>query len=78
MDYAAQGYSKATVIDFSGVDACRFLLQLEDGTRLQPENLDSVFEKNATLVWVKYYPQKNAVSICMAGKVVHVTDIFKR
>lgn len=78
MDYAAQGYSKATVIDFSGLDGCGFLLQLEDGTRLQPENLEPAFEKNSIPVWVKYYPQKNAVSICMAGKVVHVTDIFKR
>ncbi len=78
MDYTAQGYSKATIVDLTGLDGCRFLLQLEDGTRLQPENLDSSFEKNSTSVWVKYYFQKNAISICMTGKVVHVTGIKKR
>lgn len=77
-DYIAQGFVKATVIDLTGLDGCRFLLQLEDGSRLEPENLDTAFAKAGTPVWVKYFFQKNAISICMAGKVVHIADILKR
>lgn len=78
VDYISRGFVRATVIDLTGLDGCRFLLQLEDGSRLEPENLDPVFAKPGTAVWVKYFFQKNAISICMAGKVVHVTDILKR
>lgn len=77
-DYVARGYTKATVIDLSGLDGCKFLLKLEDGSRLQPENLDSAFAKENNPVWVKFYLRKNAMSICMAGKAVHITEILQR
>lgn len=77
-DYTARGFVKATVVDLSELDGCKFLLTLEDGSRLQPENLDTAFAKENLPVWVKYYLQKNAISICMAGKVVHITEILKR
>lgn len=77
MDFAAEGYLKATVIYYE-VDACKYVLQLEDAKKLEPVNLKEEFKKDQLPVWIKYLPKKNTVSICMAGTIVELTDIQLR
>ena len=80
-DFEKEGYVKATVVD-SEVDACKYLLQLEpvpNGPevliRLEPTNLQEEFKKYQLAVWIKYAPKKGAVSSCMAGTIVELSDI---
>lgn len=65
---------RATVIDYRELDGCRFLLELEDGRRLEPVNLEEKFMKHGLKVLITW---KNAegMSICMAGTMVEITSI---
>lgn len=64
----------ATVIDYSELDGCRFLLKLEDGRKLEPVNLENKYMKDGLRVLITW---KNAegMSICMAGTMVEITSI---
>lgn len=67
------GFVKATVINYT-LDGCTFMLQLEDGKKLEPVNLKEEFKKDNFKVWIKYQHYKGN-SICMAGEMVTVTAI---
>ena len=80
INYAQEGYVKATVINYK-VDGCGFLLELADKekTKLAPEKLADDFKKDKIKVWVKYsIAKKQPVGTCMAGKFCEVIDIKKR
>ncbi len=76
-DFEKEGYIKATVI-FYEVSGCEYILKLEDEKKLEPSNLSVEFKKDLLLVWIKYIPKKNEVSICMAGQMVELSDIQLR
>ncbi|MEK6615069.1 MAG: hypothetical protein AABZ32_02995 [Bacteroidota bacterium] len=76
-DFEKEGYTKATVI-FYELDACKYLLQLEDQKKLDPSNLSADFQKDHLAVWIKYALKKDAVSACMAGQIVDLSDIHLR
>ncbi len=65
---------EATVVDYSNLDGCRFLLELSNGEKLQPENLPSEFEKDKMKVMIKYHAT-NKPNICMAGKTAYLDFI---
>lgn len=65
---------EATVIDYSEIAGCTFLLQLNNGEKLEPSNLAPEFKKDKTNVLIKY-EIADMMSACMAGKVVSVTHI---
>lgn len=76
VDYAGQGYVKAMIIDYE-LDGCKYMIQLEDKKKLEPDFVKSDFQKDSLLVWVKYKHDER-LSICMAGETVVVTDMVKR
>lgn len=83
-DFEKEGYMKGTVI-FYELDACKYIIQLvSDPTgpdvikQLEPTNLAAGFQQDQLAVWVKYIPKKGAVSACMAGEIVEITDIQLR
>ena len=73
-DFEKEGYVKATVINYE-VDGCTFLFKLSDEKKLEPTSLSAEFKKDQLAVWIKYTPKKGAVSTCMAGQVVELSDI---
>lgn len=73
-DFVIEGYTQATVINYE-LDGCKYILQLPDEKKLEPLNLPDEFKKDQLRVWIKYVPKKNAVSVCMAGQIVELTDI---
>ena len=73
-DFEKEGYVKATVINFT-VDGCSFMLKLADDKKLEPTNLAAEFKKDQLDVWIKYALNKKAVSVCMAGPMVELSDI---
>lgn len=77
VDYVKEGFIKAKVIKYT-LDGCSFMIELENGNKLEPKNLPESFQKNDILVWIKYIQSKNTMSICMAGKPVNITSIELR
>lgn len=71
-DYS--GLIKATVVDMSELDGCNHLLKLEDGTFLEPMNLENEFKKNGMVLYISYKPSK-ANSVCMKGKLVELSTV---
>jgi hypothetical protein len=83
-DFAAEGFVKATV-SATDLDGCKFLLQIPSDPagpdvmkQLEPTNLKEEFKKDQLAVWVKYTVKKGAMSTCMAGTVVDISDIQLR
>jgi hypothetical protein len=72
-----EGYEKATVISYE-VDGCTWMLDLEDGKKLQPAELKPEFQKDRLDVWIKYEIKKGAVGICMAGTMINLVEIELR
>jgi hypothetical protein len=77
VDYAAQGYIAATVVDYN-VDGCIWMIQMADGKKYEPQNLEDTYRKDQQKVWIKYEVQKNAMTICMGGAVIKITDMKER
>ena len=78
----------ATVKDLTGLDACGFVLELEDGTRLEPVPFaaSSQFQKpNSPLadfeladdkkVFIDYELAEGWMTACMAGQTATITCI---
>lgn len=70
---------KGVFKDLSGLDGCSWVIELEDGNKLEPLNLadfdvDLVEDKK---LWVTY-KEESAASICMAGKTVNIECITDR
>jgi len=77
-DFEKEGYIKATV-QFTDLDACKFLLLLANETKLEPsKELPPEFQLHDLAVWVKYVPKKGGMSACMAGQLVDISDIQLR
>ena len=76
-EYANSGYNRGRVI-YNEVDGCGYMIQLGDGTKLEPSNLKDEFKKDKLDVWIKYAAKKGGMSTCMAGQMVDITDIQLR
>ncbi|MBL0342452.1 MAG: hypothetical protein IPP71_17020 [Bacteroidetes bacterium] len=63
-----------SVIDYTDLDGCQMLLQMENGDKLQPINLPEKYSIPGIRLFITY---KNAegMSICMAGKLVQLIHI---
>jgi hypothetical protein len=75
------GMEKARLQDYTGLDGCGMLIELENGSLLEPTNL-SDFQNDVNItdnqkVWVKYH-EISAGSICMVGKVVVIDELQNR
>jgi hypothetical protein len=69
-----KGYTLVTVKDYRDLDGCQYLLVLENGEKLQPQQLDEKFKTDSTKLYVKY-KKIEGMSICMAGMMVELTDV---
>ena len=66
---------EAKLTDLTGLDGCSWVLELENGKRLEPINLEQF--SNIELVDGKKvlveYQEQNSASVCMVGKTVKIT-----
>ncbi len=71
---------KAEIADHTSFDGCGVLIELKDGTILEPMNLKDfdINKKNGTKVWIKYHDATNAGSVCMMGEMVEIDCIIER
>lgn len=65
-----------TVKDYTGFDGCGFLIDLDNGTRLEPILTDTTFIfRDKQRVKVSYVERYDLASICMAGTIAEITCI---
>ncbi|HYC40086.1 MAG TPA: hypothetical protein VEB63_06300 [Chitinophagaceae bacterium] len=70
------GEVEGTVKDFTGLDGCRLLIELEDGKRLEPQKLpEGVTLEANRRVAIRYREMTGQMSICMVGPVVEITSL---
>ena len=68
---------KASVINITGLDGCGFVLELENGEKLIPMNLEEKYFSDELKVWITYNVS-NSHSICMVGKTIMIKSIEER
>lgn len=66
---------RLTVVDRTGLDGCGFLLQRSDSSLLEPVNLPVEFLQEQIVVDVSYREISDRMSICMAGKIIEITEV---
>ena len=65
-----------TVRDYTGLDGCRYLIELDNGTRLEPILKDTGFYfYDNQRVRLSYIERPDMMSICMAGIIAEITCI---
>lgn len=69
----------ATIVDYTGLDGCGLVIQLQNGTVLEPVNLNdfNMTPTDGMKVWVKYHEIAGG-SICMVGQIVEIDCLAKR
>lgn len=79
MKQACSDGVKATMKDLAGLDGCGYVLELEDGTRLEPLNLNEFdfTPKDGVKLRVTYKEEPSG-SICMVGPSVRIECITQR
>lgn len=64
------------VIDRHNLDGCGFLIQLDNGTKLEPIEVTPEFEfTEGQRIKVSYQHLEGVASTCMAGELVRITEI---
>lgn len=78
-DEPTTGCVNATVIDATGLDGCGWMIELFDGARLEPTNLEGfdLTLVNDLPVCLEFVEVDNMASICMAGTMVEITSIVE-
>jgi len=72
---------KAELKDLSGLDGCGFVIELENGNKLEALNLcDFDIDLNdGKKIWVSYHLTTNFIgTICMVGDIVEIDCIANR
>lgn len=69
----------ATIEDYTGLDGCGLVIKLQNGTVLEPTNLNSfnITPTDGMKVWVQYH-EVSGGSICMVGPIVEIDCLAKR
>jgi hypothetical protein len=70
------GYIPVMVKDYKKLDGCEFLLIRENGEKLQPVNLPDSLKRDGINIRILFKPE-NKAGICMAGKMILLTDVIK-
>jgi hypothetical protein len=70
---------KAVLKDLTGLDGCGIVIELANGTRLEPVNLSEfpIIPEDGKKIWVKYHITAGG-SICMVGDMVEIDCILER
>lgn len=71
---------EGTLRNMTGLDGCRWMIELNNGQKLQPTNMADfdVPMVDGQRVWVDFVEQQGVMSICMAGKVVKLIKLYTR
>jgi|TARA_Y100000385_G_C13032050_1_gene611226 hypothetical protein len=70
----------AKLVNMTGLDGCSWMIELNDGTKLEPNNLNdfSIDLEENKKIWIVFRPAAQMVSICMVGEIVTIDCISER
>ena len=70
----------AKLVNMTGLDGCSWMIELNNGTKLEPTNLNdfNINLQENQKIWVVYYPAAQSASICMHGEIVTIDCISER
>ena len=70
----------AKLVDMTGLDGCSWMIELNDGTKLKPTNLNdfNINLQENQKIWVVYHTAAQMASICMHGEIVTIDCISER
>ena len=71
---------RAKLVNMTGLDGCSWMIELNNGTRLEPTNLNNFninLQENQK-IWVVYHTAAQMASICMHGEIVTIDCISER
>lgn len=72
-----EGAETGIIKDYSSLDGCTFMVELNDGEKLQVINLNDFDVKieDGNKISISYYKTEAMAGICMAGKMVEADCI---
>jgi len=78
--YVCSNAEEAKLKNLSGLDGCSWVIELTDGSILEPINLKEfdIKKRNGKKIYVSYKAEPSYVSICMTGPIIRITCIEKR
>lgn len=70
----------AKLVNMTGLDGCGWMVELDDGSSLEPTNLNdfNLDLKENKKIWISYHTAPQLMSICMAGEIVTIDCISER
>ena len=70
----------AKLINMTGLDGCSWMIELTNGTKLEPTNLNdfNIDLQVNQKIWIVYHTAAQMASICMHGEIVTIDCISKR
>jgi hypothetical protein len=73
----ATSFESGVLRDFSGLAGCKWIIELDNGTKLEPVNLHefAITPAEGLHVHLTYIVKTDMASICMAGTIVQLTSI---
>ena len=77
---ACENAHKAKFKDLTGLDGCGMVIQLQNGSYLEPTNLHEmdIEMTDGKKIWISYHSLPNMASICMVGDIVEIDCIAPR
>ena len=70
----------AKLVNMIGLDGCSWMIELNNGTILEPTNLNdfNINLQQNQKIWVVYHTAGQMASICMHGEIVTIDCISER
>ena len=72
--------NSAKLVNMTGLDGCSWMIELNNGTKLEPTNLNdfSINLEENKKIWVVYHTAAQMASICMTVEIVTIDCISAR
>lgn len=72
-----EGCTNATLRDLTGLDGCTWIIELTDGSRLEPVNLNDfdISLSDGLSICIEYQERTDLASICMVGQIIELTSL---
>ena len=79
-DSECENSHSAKLVNMTGLDGCSWMIELNNGTKLEPTNLNdfNINLQENQKIWVVYHNAAQMASICMHGEIVTIDCISER
>tara|TARA_B100000768_G_C11021480_1_gene266272 strand:- start:90 stop:419 length:330 start_codon:yes stop_codon:yes gene_type:complete len=69
-----KGFTKAVIVDRTGLDGCSFLIQASDSVIYEPINMEEKYKKDGLQIYIKFKRSRIATT-CMNGQPIIISEI---